>query len=1360
MTHHTLLHIVFKPENNDNDVDDTNKTTFQVQDLPANTTTEDSQRTLVLLKVVPLRIVAESGESITTYGLLDTGAVRSMITSQLAQTLKLRGPLEKVNITTVVQNSHECELSRVQFSIAPIKQRGPSFPAYRALVVDDLHISDRYCPNTLDLNKWPHLKNLDLPDMQVDIVRISVLIGQDVPQAHVVLNYCWGDDPQHQPYAMKTPFAWCVAGPTGDKKDKGEPIALSIFYDVHDDNGTDLKLHQQVERFWSLEQHGFVNDGESANSVEDLRALETLEGTTRLTSGRYKVGLLWKEETPHLPDNRSLAEKRLQQLKKCFQRDPDLAKRYKMVMNEYIEKGYAKKLSQEEAQQRSAKTWYLPHHGVVNPNKEKVRVVYDAAANYGGTSLNKELLQGPQLNNTLIGVLLRFRKERVAVASDIESMFHRVACHEEDTDALRFLWWNKDIDKPPSDYKMMVHLFGKTDSPCIAAWALKQTAKDNKTEFDKEVSQIVNRNFYVDDCLLSVPTAHQAIRLAHQLIQMLKKGNFRLTKFVSNNKEVLSALPAQERTIKDLDLDKLPSDKALGVQWNIEDDTFGVKVPVVQGRQGDNTRRGCLSTMSSMFDPLGIVSPVLLSAKRVMQRTWQLQLRWDEELPEDLLKGWRSWKTDLKLLNELNIPRCYFAEGCIDSSSLQLHHFCDASEIGYGTVSYLRKESNDGSVECALVMAKSRTAPLQYVSIPRLELQAATVAVRMHRLIVKEIDLTISSTTFWTDSNITLQYINNESRRFKTYVANRVAEIREISQPTQWRHCPGILNPADDASRGLTASEVLDNGRWLQGPAFLQNSEEFWPSLDAGTLHEDDLEIKNESPVFVMTETDTLHYLLLRYSSWRVLKRKVAWLLKYKEYLRRRCVKGMKDNDISTYLTTKDLEDATLAIVKLVQHESYEMEINDLKKHDKVKLSSKIVRLRPLLIDGILRVGGRVMEAPISYEAKFPVIIPPKHHVTQLLITSFHQKLAHAGQEHVLAQMREQFWIPKGRSAVRKVVRSCLLCARQKAIRMEQIMAPLPSFRTTAYEPCFTHTGIDYFGPMNVKRGRSVVKRWGAIFTCLNSRAVHLELASSLETDSFINVLRRFINRRGPPQVIYSDNGTNFVGAEREIREAIENWNQDQIRNELLQKGCQWKFQPPKASHASGVWERLIRSTRRALKAILGESLAEEEVVATALTEVESILNSRPLCAVSDDPNDSEALTPNHLLLQRPVQSLPPGQFVNEDLYSRKKWRQTQIIANHFWKRWLKEYVSALQERQKWHRVRRNAEVGDLVLLVDEPLSRGQWRLGRILKTFPGRDGLVRTVEVKTAGSTLVRPIQKLCLLEESSNLNRCSDPQ
>ena len=250
-----------------------------------------------------------------------------------------------------------------------------------------------------------------------------------------------------------------------------------------------MTLHKQVEKFRALESHGFRSDGTS-NSLEDKRALEILKRTTELKDGRYKVGLLWRNDIPELP---------LQQLRRRFQSSPEFAAQYKTVMNDYIDKGYALKLSEEEATCTSSHTWYLRHHGVINPNKSKVRVVYDAAARFQGTVLNKELLQGPLLNNSLVGVLMRFRKDEVAVASDIESMFHRVACREDNKDALRFLWWDGSLDEPPSDHKMTVHLFGKADSPCIAAWALQQTAADKEAAFGEEIHKIVKKNFYVDD---------------------------------------------------------------------------------------------------------------------------------------------------------------------------------------------------------------------------------------------------------------------------------------------------------------------------------------------------------------------------------------------------------------------------------------------------------------------------------------------------------------------------------------------------------------------------------------------------------------------------------------------------------------------------------------------------------------------------------------------------------------------------------------------------------------------------------------------------------------------------------------------
>ena len=283
------------------------------------------------------------------------------------------------------------------------------------------------------------------------------------------------------------------------------------------------------------------------------------------------------------------------------------------------------------------------------------------------------------------------------------------------------------------------------------------------------------------------------------------------------------------------------------------------------------------------------------------------------------------------------------------------------------------------------------------------------------------------------------------------------------------------------------------------------------------------------------------------------------------------------------------------------------------------------------------------------------MILPKKHPVSTLIIRYFHEILGHAGREHVLSCVRQHFWIIQARSLVRQVLRKCISFRRRNEAPLNQIMADLPKERLTPYEPPFSYTGVDFFGPFYVKRGRGSDKVYGCLFTCFTSRAVHIEDVSSLQTDAFIQALRRFISNRGFPKEIWSDNGTNFTGADKEIRLAIGQWSQDHLNKCLLKDEIrcslcpllQWKFQPPSASHMNGVWERMIRSVRKTMKAILGNqhALIGLETLRTVFAEVVTILNSRPLTTNSDDPNDQEPLTPNHLLLQGKTVALPPGLF-------------------------------------------------------------------------------------------------------------------
>ena len=770
-----------------------------------------------------------------------------------------------------------------------------------------------------------------------------------------------------------------------------------------------------------------------------------------------------------------------------------------------------------------------------------------------------------------------------------------------------------------------------------------------------------------------------------------------------------------------------------------------------------------------MYDPLGFVSPCILTAKHILQDLCRKRLSWDDEIPDGNAAKWKAWLEELPKLQIFKISRCIKPKD-FTVKYCELNHFSDASEGGYGAVSYARLISEDDKVHCALLMAKSRLAPLKAITIPRLELSAAVLATRLDRIIREEIEFgmpTISS-TFWTDSTCVLRYISNKEKRFQVFVANRITKILEQSQESQWRYVNTALNPADEASRGLSISSFLDDHRWTAGPEFLYQKESEWPQLPfaLNAIPSDDAEVKQTAIAATSSvEKDLINQMITRFSSWNDLWKMTAWILRYRLKLRQAAINrksGISSHYVSITsiepITVTELAEAQTAILKFIQGHTFEEEINVLRRNQgrKVPKQSTIYKLDPILVNGVLRVGGRLQAAPISSEAKHPAILPKQHHIVNLIILHYHDISGHSGTEHTLSLIRQKFWIISGRTSLRSVLTNCVSCRKRQATASKQKMASLPSDRVTPSKPPFSHVGVDCFGPFEIKRGRTMVKRYGVLFTCLTIRAIHIEVATSLGTASFINALRRFISRRGQPELVRSDNGGNFVEGERELRIAVEEWNQAQIHNFLLQRNIKWIFNPPAGSHFGGVWERCIRSVRKVMKALMHQQTLDDESLATLMCEVEAIVNGRPITKLSNDPNDSEPLTPNHLLLLRNGPVVPPGTFKKDDNYSRRRWRQVQYLANVFWRRWINEYLPSLQQRQKWNSEQINLAVNDIVLVLDERTPRSSWPLGRVIEVHTNqRDGLVRSVKIKTSSSLLVRPVDKVILLEASSSSSK-----
>ena len=441
-------------------------------------------------------------------------------------------------------------------------------------------------------------------------------------------------------------------------------------------------------------------------------------------------------------------------------------------------------------------------------------------------------------------------------------------------------------------------------------------------------------------------------------------------------------------------------------------------------------------------------------------------------------------------------------------------------------------------------------------------------------------------------------------------------------------------------------------------------------------------------------------------------------------------------------MNNRVIQKAELLIIKHVQRQHFESEINDIMQTGSTKPRSKLHKLMPCIVDDMLVVGGRVSDAVIDERSKHQYIIPHDHPIALLIVKDEHN-VAHLGREWVLSSIRRRFWIIKARKLTYEVSRDCMICKKKFRNAMQQRMANLPIERLDWQRPVFTNVGVDCFGPYHVTYRRGTVKRYGCIYTCLSSRAIQLEKLESLEADAFINALRRFVARRGLPEKMFSDNGTNIVCCYKEAKTFVE------VTDTVTKRtGIEWCFNPPTASHMGGAWERLIRVIRKIMTGMLNKNMRlTDDVLETLFCEIENIINGRPMTKLSSVVDDRLPLTPNHLPMIRSCSSRIMQSFNRGDMY-RKQWRYVQHMTDVFWKRWLREYLPELQRRSKWRKEKRNVAVGDLVLVMDELTPRNVWPMGMVYEINTGRDGLVRSVRVRTAATVLVRPITKLVMLE------------
>ena len=1304
------------------------------------------KKTHVALRTVP--VILKSGPNrIKVNALLDDGSTKSYINADVAAQLGVQGQTQKIKVNVLNGEIETFETMPVNVGLESLNgQINMNIDVLTATnVTGNLKAIDwnRYS------DKWSHLKGIRFPTLGQK-QKVDLLIGVDYANLHMSYTEVCGNP--GEPIARLTPLGWtCIGDPNPEAIETTQFIGACYFARDKQEYEQYEQINSTLKQFWEVEHSGIL-DSKLPLKAEDKHATEIATDSLTFSDDHYEVAIPWKAGAPKLANNYRMAKQRLENTEKKLTKNPEVAQTYIDTIQKYLDKGYIRKVPQEEND--GEQSWYLPHFPVLRPEKEttKVRIVFDASATYEGISLNDTVYQGPKLQNDLFDVLLRFRKQPVGIACDIEEMYLRVGIIEPDRKFHRFLWRAMEIDRDPDEYEFSRLVFGVNCSPFLAQFVTREHAKLYMDKYPKAAETIV-KSTYMDDSLDSVRNIDDGIEHCKQLSEIWESAGMHARKWLSNATAVVKSIPVEDRASKvDIEFGQLPSLKTLGVLWHAEDDVFTFKTEITE--EIANTKREFLSKIASLFDPLGLLSPYTIRSKMLLQEMWISGRDWDDNLDEMLYEKTKAWFKELEHLEKIRVDRCLRYGPEEEVVSTQIHVFVDASTYGHGAVAYERNRYKSGSTSVRLIAAKNRVAPVTAMSVPRLELMGAVLGLRLAVSICSALNRDLQSVHFWSDSMNVLWWIRGHSRQMKPFVANRVGEIQTKSEPKQWRYVETKENPADVITRGTTVLELSENEKWWHGPPYLQKSEFEWPKNVFQKGDEADNEMKTKTVHSLFSQDCNTSEVVdpKRYSSWTRLTRVYAWVWRFVNNCRE-----AKQNKMIGELSPDEIREAETELIKQAQYDEFRDEYKALQNRKELPKNSKILNLKPKLDqDGLVRSDGRLKYAEfLPYDVRFPIILPRKNWITKLIVKHYHEQGHHAiGTNQTMTALSSKYWLISAREEIRDWERECMECRRRKAKQSTQIMAPLPDIRLTMPLRAFAHTSVDFGGPFITIQGRGKrrEKRYLCLFTCLASRAIHLEMAFGLDTNSFMNAFYRMVSRRGLPLKVLSDNGTNFVGANRELTELLSQLDTDKIAQSTANKGITWVFNPPSAPHFGGVHETMIKAAKRAIFAIIGQADITDEELMTAFTGAEALINSRPLTYQSAHPMDNTPLTPNHFLFGQSGGVFAPDSVDTTTYSPIKRWRRVQELVRHFWKRWLQEWLPGLSSRKKWTQQQRDIVTGDVVLVVSPDTPRGKWPLGRVLETRKGRDGHVRVVRVRVGQSEMLRPITKLCKLELDEN--------
>ena len=1061
----------------------------------------------------------------------DSGAKVSMITFKKAKELGLLGVKTTISIIKIGADRSTIES---KLYTVPLIDKNNNIEYFNAYGIEKIStsIEAKDISEMAKLLEWENIESIQRPEGEIEL-----LIGFEYagfhPEKIKSANHL---------LLMRNKFGYCIGGSHHALEEKTQLLVQEVQV-----NHSRIK----IEDFYTCEALGVTCNpqcggckcgecpiGGKQYTLQQERELALIDKGLTLEKETWKARYPWIKDPENLPNNYNAAFAMLRSTERRLMKNPDQARLYQMQIDDMVKRGVAKRLSSSEMQEYNGPIYYLSHHEVMKPDSDSTpcRLVFNSSARYMNNTLNDYWAKGPDLLNNLLGVLIRFRENEVAIVGDISKMYHTVKTSVLDQHTHRFLWRDMESNRSPDIYVITSVSFGDKPAGAIAQLALRKTAESESDKYPQAADTLI-KNTYMDDVLDSANSVHDAKKLTRDVDEVLSKGGFVIKKWTTTSETSgFRDMCTGEKTVEE-------DSKVLGITWNAQTDEFGFKTKLnfsekkrkirsspnlkqeeIRSRTPkDLTKRMILSQVNGIYDPLGLTTPFTIRAKMMMRELSMENSGWDDPVTEETRKCWMSFFEEMFDAEEITYPRAVKPNDTVGLPVLVI--FSDASEKAFGACAYVRWEVPGGEFESRLLLSKSRLAPSKRITMPRLELSGALLSARLLDFIKKHTRLAFKKAYMIVDSEIVRAMLQKESYGFNTFTGVRVGEIQALSDKEDWYWVEGVLNIADIITRGEKVLKLGRQSEWQNGPSFLRKKEDEWPLKKSysGTVLPDQLvmniELETEHSPSISHLVD-----IKRYSDYYKLLRVTARLL---------AICKSKPFSMKSIVLTPRRE-----MLKRAE----EMWLISAQENVKKEIKPETMkRLGVIKEDGILVVGARLETwENYTYDKKNPALISSKHLFAKLYSEAVHKR-SHLGVSATAAKIRRKYWIVGLRQLLKSISYKCVTCRMLSQITQEQIMGKIPAERLNP-APAWSYISLDLFGPFDIKgevNKRASTKGYGVIFNCLLSRAVHVDISTDYSTDSFILVLQRFISLRGCPIKIWSDRGSQLKSADREMKDVL-----------------------------------------------------------------------------------------------------------------------------------------------------------------------------------------------------------------------------